>query len=85
MLTTLSGRVADRVPVTPFVKEKFLSYIRLGKAGVDSVHYGAACARDFGIDLMARPKKFERPDFFRRSYPAWNVSAVMDAAKKTSK
>lgn len=74
ILTTLEGKIADRVPVSPFVQEEFLSYIYPERDRVDRVYDGAECAREFGFDLMARPKKFERPDFLKRSYPSWEVS-----------
>ncbi|MHB9035752.1 MAG: uroporphyrinogen decarboxylase family protein [Armatimonadota bacterium] len=76
ILAVLSGEIPDRVPVCPFVQEEFLSYIYPCKDQIDRVYDGVTCAVEFGFDLMARPKIFERPGFLRKSYPNWNVSVT---------
>ena len=77
---TLGGELPDRVPVAPLVQEAFLSYIYPHKKHIDRVYDGARRAREFGFELMARPKKCERPDFLKRSYHSWEVS-VKQATK----
>ncbi|KLU60685.1 uroporphyrinogen decarboxylase [Peptococcaceae bacterium CEB3] len=73
LILTLKGETPDRVPVSLFVQEEFLSYMYPGKA-VDRVTDAVACAEHFDFDLMARSRKFEYPHFMRKSFPNWELS-----------
>ena len=73
ILATLKGEQADRVPVAPFVQEEYLLYIYKDKKTIDRVYDAAILAEELGFDLMARHKRYEKPDYFRCSYPGWEV------------
>ncbi|MCE5229452.1 hypothetical protein LLG95_07635 [bacterium] len=73
LLTTLRGQIADRVPVSPFVQEEYLSFYYPRKASVDRVIDAVELANELDFDLMAKHRAFETPHFFRRSYPNWEL------------
>jgi len=73
LLLTLAGKIADRVPVSPFVQEQYLSWYYPGRAKVDRVVDAVELANELDFDLMAKHLKFLRPHFFRKSYPNWEV------------
>ena len=70
LLCVLSGGTPDRVPVSPFVQEDFLSYF-FNKSGTDRLMDGIACARALDFDLMARESRYSQPHFMRKNYPDW--------------
>jgi uroporphyrinogen-III decarboxylase len=72
LLTTLQGGEPDRVPVSPFVQEEFLSYLYKGEK-VDRVTDAVACARQFDFDVMPRSRMFETPHFMKKSFPNWEL------------
>ena len=69
----MNGGIPDRVPVSPFVQEDFLSYF-FRKSGTDRLIDGIACAQALDFDLMARESKYSQPHFMRRSYPDWEIA-----------
>lgn len=73
LLVTLRGQIADRVPVAPFIQEEYLSYYYPRKPFVDRVIDASELAEELGFDLMARHRALETPNFFRRSYPNWEL------------
>jgi hypothetical protein len=73
LLLTLAGKVADRVPVSPFVQEQYLSWYYPGRAAVDRVVDATELAQELDFDLMAKHLGFLRPHFLRQSYPHWEV------------
>jgi uroporphyrinogen decarboxylase len=73
LLAALSGRQPDRVPVAPFVQEEYLSYYYPQKPSVDRVIDAVELANELDFDLMAKHRALERPHFFRRSYPNWEL------------
>jgi len=73
LLATLSGTIADRVPVSPFVQDEYLAYYYPKKATVDRVVDAFALAEELDFDLIAKHRMFEHPHFMRRSYPNWEV------------
>lgn len=74
ILTVLGGNIPDRVPVSLFVQEEFLSYMYPGRR-VDRVTDAVECARHFDFDIMTRSKKFEQPHFVKKSFPNWELSS----------
>jgi hypothetical protein len=70
---TLAGQTADRVPVAPFVQEEYLAYYYPHKASLDRVIDAVELANELDFDLMAKHRAVERPHFFRRSYPNWEL------------
>ena len=72
LLCVLNGDVPDRVPVSPFVQEDFLSDY-FNKSGTDRLLDGIACAKELDFDLMAKENKYGFPHFMRKSYPNWQL------------
>ena len=73
LLTVLAGEIPDRVPVSLFVQEEFLSYFFPGRE-VDRVSDAVECAKYFGFDVMTRSKVFETPHFLKKSFPNWELN-----------
>jgi hypothetical protein len=73
LLLTLTGKLADRVPVSPFVQEQFLSWYFPGRAVVDRLVDAVEIANELDFDLMAKHLRFMLPHFFRKSYPNWEL------------
>lgn len=73
LLLTLKGEIPDRVPVSLFVQEEFLSYMYPGKT-VDRVTDAVECAKHFEFDIMTRSRRFEYPHFMKKSFPNWQLS-----------
>ena len=75
LLLALQGRIPDRVPVSPFVQEQYLSWYYPDRPVVDRVVDAVELAEALDFDLMAKHLGFMRPHFFRRSYPNWELRA----------
>lgn len=73
LLTVLRGELPDRVPVAPFVQEEYLHLAFPDRPKVDRVVDATELAQELDFDLMAKPRRFETPHFFRRSYPNWEL------------
>ena len=73
LLTTLAGRIPDRVPVAPFVQEEYLGFHYPHKTTLDRVADAVELAHELDFDLMAKHRAFEMPHFFRRSQPGWEL------------
>ncbi len=73
LMLVLSGQLPDRVPVSPFVQDEYLSYVYPEKATVDRVYDALEMARELGFDLIAKPRNFETPHFLLKSFPNWEL------------
>ncbi|MDD4873194.1 MAG: uroporphyrinogen decarboxylase family protein [Kiritimatiellae bacterium] len=73
LLATLRGEIPDRVPVSPFVQEEYLSWYYPQKSKLDRVIDAVELANELDFDLMAKHRAFETPHFFRRSYTSWEL------------
>lgn len=73
LLITLRGGIADRVPVSPFIQEEYLSYYYPHKQSVDRVIDATELANELDFDLMAKHRGLEAPHWFRRSRPGWEL------------
>lgn len=71
--TVLRGGIPDRVPVSPFVQDEYLSYYYPGKRAVHRVFDAVELARELAFDLIAKPRDFEHPHFLRKSFPNWEL------------
>ena len=72
ILCTMEGGIPDRVPVTLFVQQEYLSYY-YGKGGMDRVRDAALLAAELGFDLITRQLTHERAFWTRKSYQNWEV------------
>jgi len=73
LLCTLRGEIPDRVPVSPFVQEEYLSFYYPDRATVDRVVDATELANALDFDLIAKPRTLEPPHFLRRSRTGWEV------------
>jgi hypothetical protein len=73
LILTLEGKLGDRVPVSPFVQEQYLSWYYPGRTAVDRVVDATELANELDFDLTAKHLAFMRPHFLRKSYPNWEV------------
>lgn len=80
LLTTLRGEIADRVPISPFVQDEYLSVYFPHKTAVDRVIDAHAMAEELDFDLIAKHRGFEQPPFMRKSYPNWEVRKIVSRA-----
>lgn len=76
LLCTLRGELPDRVPVSPFVQEEYLSFYYPDQATVDRVVDATKLAQELDFDLIAKPRTLEPPHFLRRSRPGWELRHV---------
>lgn len=73
ILTVLKGEIPDRVPVSLFVQDEFLSFMYPGRK-VDRVKDAVECAKHFDFDIMTRSKAFATPYFMKKSYINWELN-----------
>lgn len=86
ILTTLKGETPDRVPVSPFVQDEYLCWYWPEKESVDRVIDAHELAEELDFDLIAKHRKFEKPHFFQKSYPNWDLKqseSSSDGIRKT--
>ncbi|MTI58078.1 uroporphyrinogen decarboxylase family protein [Geosporobacter ferrireducens] len=74
ILSTISGEIPDRVPVSFFLQEEFLSYYYPDKDKVDRVKDAVACGIELGLDIMPRGREFEHPHFMKKSFLNWDLN-----------
>jgi len=74
LLTVLRGGIPDRVPVSPFVQEEYLSEAFPERSAVDRVVDAAELAEKLDFDLIAKHSKFAVPHFLKKSFPGWKLS-----------
>lgn len=74
LLTVLGGGIPDRVPVSFFVQEEFLSFYFPGRSRIRRLEEAVQCAGELGFDVMVRGKEFEVPHFMKKSFPGWELS-----------
>lgn len=72
LLCTLRGEKADRVPVSIFVQEDYLSYY-YHRAQVSRVTDAVNLAKELGFDVMTRHMDHIQPHYTRHSFPNWEV------------
>jgi len=74
----LSGQLPDRVPVSPFVQDEYLSCYYPQKKEVHRVYDAVELARELKFDLIAKPRDFEHPHFLRKSFANWELREERD-------
>jgi len=77
ILCVLSGGIPDRVPVTLFVQQEYLSYY-YKKSNTDRVKDAALLAAELGFDLITRQTEHIQPHYTRRSFPNWELSKHLE-------
>ena len=79
LLATLAGHTPDAVPVAPFIQEEYLHWY-LKKENPHRLTDGLLCARELGMDFIAKQHDFSTPYFLKKSYPNWEVDRRTIAA-----
>lgn len=72
LLCTLSGGIPDRVPVSPFVQEEYLSHY-FNKKGCDRLLDAIPLAEALDFDLISRQYGTPVPYFLASDAPNWEV------------
>jgi hypothetical protein len=72
ILCVLAGGIPDRVPVTIFVQQEYLSYY-YKRNDTDRVIDASRLAAELGFDLMTRQTNHQEPHYTRKSFPNWEV------------
>lgn len=74
LIAVLKGEIPDRVPVSFFVQEEFLSFYYPDRDKIRRLEEAVDCARELKFDLMVRSKNFETPHFMKKSFPNWDLN-----------
>ncbi|MDF2614643.1 MAG: hypothetical protein K0S71_2429 [Clostridia bacterium] len=72
LLYVMNGGIPDRVPVSPFVQEEFLSYY-FNKSNTDRLIDAVKCAEELDFDLITKQYIYAAPYFMMKSYPNWEI------------
>jgi hypothetical protein len=73
ILCVMAGGIPDRVPVTLFVQQEYLSWY-YQKGGMDRVRDAALLAAELGFDLITRQRTHEEFFWTKKSRPNWEVT-----------
>ncbi|MBF9016581.1 MULTISPECIES: uroporphyrinogen decarboxylase family protein [unclassified Oceanispirochaeta] len=73
ILAVLNKQVPDRIPVTFFVQEEYLSWFYPERKNISRVSDAVDCARHYGFDIITRDNKYTKPYWLNKSYPNWEV------------
>ncbi len=77
LLCVLGGGIPDRVPISPFIQEEYLSYY-FNKANTDRLYDAVALRKELDFDLVTRQYVNEIPYFLQRSFPNWEVERKLE-------
>jgi len=75
LIAVFNGEIPDRVPVSFFVQEEFLSYYYPDRLSIRRLEEAVDCARELDFDLMVRSKNFEAPHFMKKSFSNWELNS----------
>jgi hypothetical protein len=73
ILCTLAGEIPDRVPITLFIQQEYLSYY-YGRNDTDRVKDAALLAEELGFDVMTRQTVHQEPHYARKSAVNWEIN-----------
>lgn len=74
LLTVLGGGIPDRVPVSFFVQEEYLSWFYPKRPQIRRLEEAVDCARELDFDVMVRGRNFEFPHFMKKSFCNWELN-----------
>ncbi|HCT90428.1 MAG TPA: hypothetical protein DF613_03445 [Lachnospiraceae bacterium] len=80
ILCVLEGGIPDKVPVSPFIQEEYLSYY-FNKKNTDRLHDAVALRKELDFDLVTRQYVNEIPYFLQRNFPNWEVDRKLEVIK----
>ena len=73
ILCVLAGGIPDRVPITLFVQQEYLSY-HYKRNDTDRVIDAVRLAAELGFDVMTRQTAHLTPHYLRKSHANWELS-----------
>ena len=71
LLCVLNREIPDRVPVSFFVQEEYLSWYYPDREKVTRLADAVDCSVHYGFDITTRELEFTKPFWLKRSYPNW--------------
>lgn len=77
LLCVLNGGTPDRIPVSPFVQEEYLSYY-FNKKDTSRLYDAVELAKELDFDLITRQYVNPTPYFVQRSFENWEVSETKE-------
>lgn len=77
LLCVLNSGIPDKVPVSPFIQEEYLSYY-FNKKNTDRLFDAVALRKELDFDLVTRQYVNEIPYFLQRSFPNWKVERKLE-------
>ena len=77
LLCVLNGGIPDKVPVSPFIQEEYLSYY-FNKKNTDRLFDAVVLRKELDFDLVTRQYVNEIPYFLQRSFPNWEVERKLE-------
>ena len=77
LLCVLNGGIPDKVPVSPFIQEEYLSYY-FNKKNTDRLFDAVALRKELDFDLVTRQYVNEIPYFLQRSFSNWEVERKLE-------
>jgi len=77
LLSVLRGEMPDRVPISPFVQEEYLSYY-FNKKNTSRLHDAIALSKELGFDLITRQYINPTPYFLQRDFENWKVAVTKE-------
>lgn len=73
LLCVLNREIPDRVPVSFFLQEEYLSWFYPEREKVGRLKDAVDCARYYGFDVTTRENALIKPYWLRKSYPNWEL------------
>jgi uroporphyrinogen decarboxylase len=73
LLCVLHKECPDRVPISLFVQEEYLSWFYPERAVVSRVKEAVECANYYDFDIITRENQFTVPFWLKDSYPNWEI------------
>lgn len=74
LLCTLAGEIPDRVPVSFFVQEEYLSWFYPQRERVSRLQEAVDCARHYSFDVTTRQLEYVRPYWTKQSTTSWDIN-----------
>lgn len=75
LIAVLNGEIPDRVPVSFFVQEEFLSFYYPQRQKIRRLEEAVDFATEMDFDIMVRSKAFEIPHFMKKSFLNWELKS----------
>ena len=74
LLTVMKKEMPDKVPMSFFVQEEFLSWFYPDRKIISRVDEAVDCAKHFDLDIITRENQFTRPYWLKKSSNNWELN-----------